>query len=554
MNGATAARVTPLRDADPELIRTPPYNSEAEQALLGALLINNAAYARVSEFLQSEHFGNALHARIYAAIGKLVERGQIANPVTLKNLFDQDGALGEIGGAQYLVHLAAAAVTIINAEDYGRAIHDLYLRRQLIALGEDVVNDAFRHDLDDRALEQIERARKNLLDLSRSAAAGEPAAEIIDAGQDDAPIPPRAWLLGNTFCRGFISGLLAQGASGKTALRIAQTLALATGRPLTGEHVFLRCRVLIVSLEDNIDELRRRVRAARLHHGVAAEDIKGWLYLWSPAGLKVAEQKDGSRAVVPGELERQLRAEITKRRIDLVMIDPLLKAHGCEENDNGAIDAVAIILARLAADLNCAIDTLHHAPKTGASEAGDANRGRGASAFRDAARLLYTVTRMTEAEREQFGLPEAERRSLIRVDSAKVNIAPPSIEARWFRIVGVPLGNVTPIYPRGDEVPVAEPWFPPDLWREMSMATTNEILDAIDKGPADGRRYSPAKQATGDRAAWRIVQEHRTNLSEKQCQSVIDTWLKNGMLEKRDYQDPILHKSRAGLFVSKRPG
>ena len=166
METTTASRVTPLRDADPELIRTPPYNTEAEQALLGALLINNAAHPRVSEFLQPEHFGNAVHARIYAAMGKLIGRGQVANPVTLKNLFDQDGALAEIGGAQYLARLAGAAVTIINAEDYGRAIHDLYLRRQLIALGEDVVNDAFRHDLDDRATEQIERAEKKLFDLA----------------------------------------------------------------------------------------------------------------------------------------------------------------------------------------------------------------------------------------------------------------------------------------------------------------------------------------------------------------------------------------------------
>ena len=143
-----------------------PANIEAEQALLGALLINNAAHPRVSEFLQPEHFGNAVHARIYAAMGKLIGRGQVANPVTLKNLFDQDGALAEIGGAQYLARLAGAAVTIINAEDYGRAIHDLYLRRQLIALGEDVVNDAFRHDLDDRATEQIERAEKKLFDLA----------------------------------------------------------------------------------------------------------------------------------------------------------------------------------------------------------------------------------------------------------------------------------------------------------------------------------------------------------------------------------------------------
>ena len=151
METSMTSRVTPLRDPDPELLRIPPYNTEAEQALLGAILINNAAYLRVSEFLQPEHFGNAVHGRIFGAVGKLLGRGQIANPVTLKNLFDQDGALTEIGGAQYLARLAAAAVTIINAEDYGRAVHDLYLRRELITVGEDVVNDAFRQDLDDPA-------------------------------------------------------------------------------------------------------------------------------------------------------------------------------------------------------------------------------------------------------------------------------------------------------------------------------------------------------------------------------------------------------------------
>jgi replicative DNA helicase len=166
MDTSMTSRVTPLREPNPELLRTPPYNTEAEQALLGAILINNAAFLRVSEFLQPEHFGNAVHGRIFAAIGKLLGRGQIANPVTLKNLFDQDGALTEIGGAQYLARLAGAAVTIINAEDYGRAVHDLYLRRELITLGEDVVNDAFRQDLDDPAREQIERAERKLFDLA----------------------------------------------------------------------------------------------------------------------------------------------------------------------------------------------------------------------------------------------------------------------------------------------------------------------------------------------------------------------------------------------------
>jgi replicative DNA helicase len=166
METTTSSRITPLRDPEPDLSRTPPYNPDAEMALLGALLISNAAHGRVSEFLRPEHFGNAVHGRIYAAIDKLIERGQIANPVTLKNLFDQDGALADIGGAHYLLRLAESAVTIINTEDYGRHIHDLYLRRQLIAVGEDVVNEAFRHDLDDPAAAQIERAEQKLFDLA----------------------------------------------------------------------------------------------------------------------------------------------------------------------------------------------------------------------------------------------------------------------------------------------------------------------------------------------------------------------------------------------------
>ncbi|HEX3953166.1 MAG TPA: replicative DNA helicase [Stellaceae bacterium] len=170
METTKVSRVTPLREPDPAAERgrvpQPPANTEAEQALLGAILINNAAHGRVSEFLAPEHFGSAVHGRIYAAIGKLIERGQIASLVTLKNLFDQDAALTEIGGAQYLGRLAESAVTIINAEHYGRTIHDLHLRRELITLGQDVVTEAFQHDLDDPAITQIERAEAKLFELA----------------------------------------------------------------------------------------------------------------------------------------------------------------------------------------------------------------------------------------------------------------------------------------------------------------------------------------------------------------------------------------------------
>ena len=148
--------------------RTLPHNDEAEQALLGALLVNNEKAHIVSGFLLDEHFYQPIHGRIYDAILKLVERGQMANPVTLKHYFENDDALTDIGGAQYLARLAGSTVTIINAEDYARTIHDLALRRSLIALGEDVVNEAADYKIDAPAIQQIEEAEQRLFVLAES--------------------------------------------------------------------------------------------------------------------------------------------------------------------------------------------------------------------------------------------------------------------------------------------------------------------------------------------------------------------------------------------------
>lgn len=156
-----------LRDASPAY-RTPPQNEEAEQALLGAILVNNKSFEKVGEFLRPEHFFDPANGRIYAACLKLIDRGQVANPLTLKAYFEQDKDLSEIGGAEYLARLAAAIVTVHNAEDYGRIIHDLYLRRQLIEVGEEMVNTAYKHELDVGANDQIEEAEKKLFDLASS--------------------------------------------------------------------------------------------------------------------------------------------------------------------------------------------------------------------------------------------------------------------------------------------------------------------------------------------------------------------------------------------------
>lgn len=152
-------------------VREQPHNIEAEQGLLGAILINNRAFEKVSDFLAPEHFSDPVHGRIYEACGKLIERGQIANPVTLKSLFDRDEALADVGGSQYIVQLAASVVTVINAEDYGRSVKDNFLRRELIEIGENVVNDAYSHTIDQPAVHQIEVAEAQLFSLAETDAA-----------------------------------------------------------------------------------------------------------------------------------------------------------------------------------------------------------------------------------------------------------------------------------------------------------------------------------------------------------------------------------------------
>lgn len=148
--------------------RTAPHNLEAEQDLLGAILINNEAATKVAGFLQPEHFSEEVHTRIYEAAIVLIERGEIADPVTLKIFFDHDAALADIGGSEYLARLAAAATTIINAEQYGRLIYDLAIRRELITLGEEVVNKAYDAEIDETSQSQIEEAEKQLFALAEN--------------------------------------------------------------------------------------------------------------------------------------------------------------------------------------------------------------------------------------------------------------------------------------------------------------------------------------------------------------------------------------------------
>jgi len=148
--------------------RVQPHNIEAEQALLGAILVNNEAFYRVSDFLEPKHFFEPIHQRIFELAAGLVRAGKLATPVTLKTFLPVDFDIAGLTVNQYLARLAAEATTIINAEDYGRTIYDLSLRRDLIVIGEDMVNLAYDAPVEATPQTHIEEAERKLYQLAET--------------------------------------------------------------------------------------------------------------------------------------------------------------------------------------------------------------------------------------------------------------------------------------------------------------------------------------------------------------------------------------------------
>ncbi|MEO0496399.1 MAG: replicative DNA helicase [Pseudomonadota bacterium] len=158
----------PAASAAQDTYRQSPHNIEAEQALLGAILVNNEAYYRVSDYLMADHFYEPLHREIYQVVSDLIRQNKIANPVTIKTFLPADEKVGDMTVAFYLARLAAEAPTILNAGDYGQSIYDLATRRSLITIGEDMVNIAYDAPVDLEPNDQIEDVERRLFSLAES--------------------------------------------------------------------------------------------------------------------------------------------------------------------------------------------------------------------------------------------------------------------------------------------------------------------------------------------------------------------------------------------------
>lgn len=143
-----------------------PKNIEAEQALIGALLANNKAYEKIADILKPAYFADSTHQKIFEVMSKLLVKEHTADIITLKNYFEQEGTLEQVGGFPYLVKLAESASPLTNVEYYAQFIYDKYLRRELINTGFEIVNSAMQENVDISATEQISEAERALYTLA----------------------------------------------------------------------------------------------------------------------------------------------------------------------------------------------------------------------------------------------------------------------------------------------------------------------------------------------------------------------------------------------------
>ncbi len=264
-----------------------PQNLEAEQAVLGAILANNKVFEKVAEFLRPEQFADPTHGRIFAAIQTLIGRGQLANAVTLKPYFAKDDGLKAVGGAEYLARLEAGVISFAGAEDYGRAVFDSYLRRELIDIGSEVITGASNPEVETSANVQIEAAEQKLFNLAtRGMAQGGfiPLHTSIQQAIRAAELAAKSdgKLVGVTtgfrdlnklmggLHRSDLIILAARPSMGKTAL--ATNMAFAAARKYKWTDGKEGARVAFFSLEMSAEQLALRVLSEQ--SGVPSEQIR----------------------------------------------------------------------------------------------------------------------------------------------------------------------------------------------------------------------------------------------------------------------------------------
>ena len=296
-------------------------------------------------------------------------------------------------------------------------------------------------------------------------------------------IGPRPLIYGHSLVRGMLSVLGGMGGVGKSAYMMSVLLSIALGKPVLSlgadepEHRIYEPRgaVMYYSLEDPMDDLIRRIKAMLRHFGINPRHIQDNVILQSGRDLPlVVARMDAHGRMVRADID-PIVDYVLKNNLVCLGVDPFANSFEGDGAESSA-DAMKIICDQwrlVAHRANIPVWLAHHFRKGGI--AGDADSFRGSTALQNAARVMETLTTMTREDAGALGVSEAERRQYMRLENAKVNLSAAPADGQWFRLIGVPLNNPTPKYPRGDVVGIPTRWLPTPVvisWSQVDLVLT----------------------------------------------------------------------------------
>lgn len=253
---------------------------------------------------------------------------------------------------------------------------------------------------------------------------------------------PRPWLVPRMLMSEAVTLLLAPGSAGKSSFSLAVAAHLAVGKDFAGYSVPKACKTIVYNGEDDLEEQSRRLLGVCSVYGLDFDTVRTNVMLLSSAQIKLhVAHVEGRRPVRNDAVLDHLKAEASRDDVGLIILDPLVKIHKCDESDNVQMDFVMECLTDLAREARVAILALHHTSKINASKqedkVGNMDIGRGASAIVNASRVAFTLLNASEQDAEDYGLQDDERFMWVRLDDAKMNLALSSNKATWFFKEGV---------------------------------------------------------------------------------------------------------------------
>jgi RecA-family ATPase len=356
---------------------------------------------------------------------------------------------------------------------------------------------------------------------------------------DPKSLPRRQWLYGRHYQRRVVSATIAPGGTGKTSLAMVEAVALATCHALLGEQPEERCRVWLHNGEDSREELNRRVVAICQHYKVPQEELQGWLFLTSGTEMALKVANGYAELKIDSTLVAEMTRVIADNAIDVVMFDPLVTLHSVNESDNGRMDTVIRIFAKLADACDCAVDISHHTRKLPAgSFEHTVDDTRGASSVRDAVRMLRILNVMSHSEAENLGFDDFERLSYFRVDRGKANTVAPARAATWRKFESVELAN-------GDDVGVITPWEMPIKDPEKQTQDERLFLQLLDQFHEQGRTANNVRHVNyAPKLFAKEPAAKAAKVNEQRLEAAMQRLLASGQIQSEKFGRPDRPSSR----------